>query len=136
MNDLTDQRQTNGTAGREYNSEFCEEFNMQYVNTNIRLNNGISGVLSIKNTMRFLGGVLLVGMLAMAATFGSVSEDEGHVHRVAGSYTVGPPALSGPPTTENGVTSIAGTIDVNDRYSSRHRGSGVLLHSRHGCWRD
>jgi len=76
------------------------------------MNNGISGLLTIKNTMRFLGGVLLAGMLAMAATFASVSADAGHVHQVAGSYTLSPPVLSGPPTTENGVTSIAGTIDV------------------------
>ena len=86
MNDLTDQRQTNGTAGREYNSEFCEEFNMQYVNTNIRLNNGISGVLSIKNTMRFLGGVLLVGPTYTRESF--VNHQVEHDQRRCGDLTL------------------------------------------------
>ena len=57
-------------------------------------------------------GLLLVGVLAMTATFSSVSADAGPVHKSAGSYTVAPPVLSGPPTTENGVTFIAGTVDV------------------------
>ena len=48
----------------------------------------------------------------MTATFSSVSADAGPVHKSAGSYTVAPPVLSGPPTTENGVTFIAGTVDV------------------------
>jgi len=48
----------------------------------------------------------------MTATFSSVSADAGAVHKSAGSYTVAPPVLSGPPTTENGVTFIAGTVDV------------------------
>ncbi|MCH8298116.1 MAG: hypothetical protein IH873_08615 [Chloroflexi bacterium] len=85
---------------------------MKNANTNLQINNGNSGALSGKSAIRLLGGLLLVGMLAMAATFGSVSADAGHVHQVAGSYTLSPPVLSGPPTTENGVTSIAGTIDV------------------------
>lgn len=57
-------------------------------------------------------GLLLVGVLAMTATFSSVSADAKPVHKSAGSYTVAPPVLSGPPTTENGVTFIAGTVDV------------------------
>jgi len=48
----------------------------------------------------------------MTATFSSVSADAGPVQKSAGSYTVAPPVLSGPPTTENGVTFIAGTVDV------------------------
>ena len=48
----------------------------------------------------------------MTATFSSVSADAGPVHKSAGSYTVAPSVLSGPPTTENGVTFIAGTVDV------------------------
>ena len=88
---------------------------MEYLNAHLgnpQSNVGNSRVLVIRNTTRMLIVVVLAGMMAMAATFGSVFADEGHVHRTAGSYTVGPPALSGPPTTENGVTSIAGTIDV------------------------
>ena len=48
----------------------------------------------------------------MTATFSSVSADAGPVHKSAGSYTVAPPVLSSPPTTENGVTFIPGTVDV------------------------
>ncbi|MCH7843723.1 MAG: hypothetical protein IID01_13290 [Chloroflexi bacterium] len=93
---------------------------MNEPNTNRQLNNGNLGVLAIKNalgkhTLRLLGGLLLIGMLAMATTFGPVSADNGPVYQFAGDYTVSPPVLSGPPTTENGVTSIAGTVAVETR---------------------
>ena len=55
---------------------------------------------------------LLVGLLAMTATFSSASADAEYAHKSAGSYTVAPAVLSGPPTTENGVTYITGTVDV------------------------
>ena len=85
---------------------------MKYPNTNLGNPQANTPALVIRNTTRMLIVLVLAGMLAMAATFGSVSADAGHVHKVAGSYTISPPVLSGPPTTENGVTSIAGTIDV------------------------
>ena len=82
---------------------------MQNTNVTTQLN---TGILPIKKSMWFLAGLLLVGVLAMTATFSSVSADAKPVHKSAGSYTVAPPVLSGPPTTENGVTFIAGTVDV------------------------
>ncbi len=88
---------------------------MEYLNTHLgnpQTNVGNSRVLVIRNSTKMLIVLVLAGMMAMAATFGSVSADAGHVHQFAGSYTLSPPVLSGPPTTENGVTSIAGTIDV------------------------
>ena len=38
-------------------------------------------------------------------------------HQIAGDYTLELPVLSGPPVTENGVTTIAGTIGVETRGS-------------------
>jgi len=48
----------------------------------------------------------------MTAKYSSVSADAGPIRRSAGSYTVAPAVLSGPPTTENGVTFIAGAVDM------------------------
>lgn len=102
---------------------------MNEPNANIQLNNSNLGVPAIKNalgkhTLRLLGGLLLIGMLAMASTFGPVSADNGPVYQVAGDYTVSPPVLSGPPTTVNGVTSIAGTVNVELRAS--HIGTALV----------
>ena len=69
---------------------------MNYLNTNrenLHTDIGGSGVLAIRNTTRMLIVLVLAGMMAMAATFGSVSADAGHVHRSAGSYTVSPPII-------------------------------------------
>ena len=38
-------------------------------------------------------------------------------HQLAGDYTLGLPVLSGPPVTENGVTTIAGVVGVETRGS-------------------
>ena len=48
----------------------------------------------------------------MTTKYSSVSADADPIRRSAGSYTVAPAVLSGPPTTENGVTFIAGAVDV------------------------
>jgi len=74
----------NGTANRQQISSTenktakNEEGKMNNENTNIQdlqLNTGNSGILTIKNTMRWIGGLALAGMVAMATTFGSVSAD-------------------------------------------------------------
>jgi len=44
-------------------------------------------------------------------------ESPSTTHQVAGDYTLGLPVLSGPPVTENGVTTIAGAIAVETRGS-------------------
>lgn len=101
-----------GKATKVVKMALNEEIEMSHTNTNMQMDAGNSGILTITNTIRFLGGALVAGMLAMATTFGSASADAGPVKMAAASYTVSPPVLSGPPTTENGVTSIAGTVDV------------------------
>ena len=45
------------------------------LNTGKSVDTSNSGVLTTKNSMRFLGGLALAGMVAMATTFGSVSAD-------------------------------------------------------------
>lgn len=97
---------------------------MNSTNTDIRMNTGKSGVLTIKNTMLLLGGALSAVILAIATAFGSASADVGPVKMAAASYSVSPPVLSGPPTTENGVTSIAGTVDVIT--SGTHTGTAAV----------
>ena len=64
---------------------------MQNTNVTTQLN---TGILPIKKSMWFLASLLLVGVLAMTATFSSVSADAGPVHKSAGSYTVAPPVSS------------------------------------------
>ena len=88
---------------------------MKSINEHLGSNIGGLGALVGNKTMRLMVGLALVGMLAMATIFSSVSADIGPVHQAAGDYTVSPPVLSGPPTTENGVTSIAGTVAVELR---------------------
>lgn len=102
----------NGAATNGTQSALDEEIEMSHANTNPQINNGNSEILTAKNTMRLLGGVLIAGFLAMATTFGTASAEAGPVKHAAASYTVSPPVLSGPPTTVDGVTSIAGTVDV------------------------
>ena len=65
----------NGTANKGNKSEKNEDGEMKNANTNIQMNIGNSGGLVIKNTAKLLGGLALAGMVAMAATFGSVSAD-------------------------------------------------------------
>ena len=48
---------------------------MKYANNNIQMNLGNSGALLIRNTTKMVGGLALAGMVAMDATFGSVSAD-------------------------------------------------------------
>ena len=62
-------KQTNGNE-----SVKNEEIEMKNAN-NIQMNLGNSGALLIRNTTKLLGGLALAGMVAMAATFGSVSAD-------------------------------------------------------------
>lgn len=101
----------------QHQSEKIEEKEMETLNGNLGSNMGSPGTLIMSKTMRLLGGLVLLGMLAMATVFSSVSADVGPVRQAAGDYTVSPPVLSGPPTTENGVTSIAGTVAVELRGS-------------------
>ena len=84
MNASTPRHQINGTAIKENESKKNEENKMTNENTNsqdLELNTGKSvntsnsGVLTIKNSMRLLGGLALAGMVAMSTTFGSVSAD-------------------------------------------------------------
>ena len=100
------QHQSNGKSGT------IEEKEMNTTNEHLGSNIGGLGTLVGNKTMRLLGGLVLAGMLAMATVFGTVSADNGPVRQAAGSYTVSSPVLFGPPTTENGVTSIAGTVAV------------------------
>ena len=65
----------NGPATKGNNSEKNEDGEMGNANTNIQMNIGNSGALVIKNTAKMLGVLALAGMVAMAATFGSVSAD-------------------------------------------------------------
>ena len=90
---------------------------MQDVSTNTRSNNANTSVMGVKNPIRLLGVLLLAGMVAMLTIFGSVSAENGPVGQFAGDYTVSPAVLSGPPTTENGMTSIAGAVSVDLRAS-------------------
>jgi len=90
---------------------------MHNVSTNTRSNSDNTGVMGVKNPIRFLGVLLLAGMVAMLTRFGSVSAENGPVGQFAGDYTVSPAVLSGPPTTENGMTSIAGAVSVDLRAS-------------------
>ena len=46
-------------------------------------------------------------------------------HQFAGDYTLALPVLSGPPVTENGVTTIAGTIDVETRGTQLGAAAGL-----------
>ena len=48
---------------------------MRNANTNIQLNIGNSGALVIKNTAKLLGGMVLVGMVAMSTLYRSISAD-------------------------------------------------------------
>ena len=64
---------TDGTATNGYKSQINEELKMNNVNTAIQLNTGTMG--TFKSTLRLVGGLALAGMVAMAATFGSVSAD-------------------------------------------------------------
>ena len=48
---------------------------MRNANTNIQLNIGNSGALVIKNTAKLLGGMVLVGMVAMPTLYGPISID-------------------------------------------------------------
>ena len=48
---------------------------MRRANTNIQLNIGNSGALVIKNTAKLLGGMVLVGMVAMSNLYRSISAD-------------------------------------------------------------
>ena len=63
-------KQTNGNK-----SEKHEELEMKNANDNIQMNIGNSGAVLIRNTTKMLAGLALAGMVAMAATFGSVSAD-------------------------------------------------------------
>ncbi|MCH8799669.1 MAG: hypothetical protein IH963_02045 [Chloroflexi bacterium] len=65
----------NGTATQGTKSVIDEAIEMKNANTNIQMNIGNSGALVIKNTARLLGGLAVAAMVAMAATFGSVSAD-------------------------------------------------------------
>ena len=67
--------QGNNNSGTGKKSEWNEEMGMQNANTNIQSNTVNSGALVIKNSMKLLGGLALAAMVAMAATFGSVSAD-------------------------------------------------------------
>jgi hypothetical protein len=109
MDPRNKQHQNNSKSGT------IEEKKMKTINENLGSNIGGLGTLVGTKTMRLLGGLVLVGMLAMASVFSTVSADIGPVHQAAGDYTVSPPVLSGPPSTENGVTSIAGTVAVELR---------------------
>ena len=84
MNASTTRHQINSTANSENKSKMNEENKMTNENTNIQdlllntgksVNTGNPGYLTIKNSMRLLGGLALAGMVAMATTFGSVSAD-------------------------------------------------------------
>ncbi len=64
----TDGMPTNGNK-----SQINEELKMNNANTAIQLNTGTMG--TFKSTLRLVGGLALAGIVAMAATFGSVSAD-------------------------------------------------------------
>ena len=64
-----------GTATSGNISEQNEDGEMKNANLNIQMNLGNSGSLIIKNTLKLVGGLALAGMIAMTATFGSVSAD-------------------------------------------------------------
>ena len=63
-----------------------------------------------------VAAALLIPLILVTTIFG-----DGHTgnksHQIAGDYTLALLVLSGPPGTENGVTTIAGTIDVEVRGS-------------------
>ena len=72
MNTSTNIQQTNGPAANETRSKNDEDTKMTNENTNIQMN---TGALAIKSSMKLLGGLALAVMVAMAATFGSISAD-------------------------------------------------------------
>ena len=65
-------QQTNSPAASEDKSNKDEGTKMTNENNNIQMN---TGALTVKSSMRFLGGLALAGMLAFTATFGTVSAD-------------------------------------------------------------
>ena len=75
MNFSLNSQRNNRTAANGNESEMNEEIKMKNADTNIQMNSGNIGALAIKNSMRFLGGLALAGMVVMATTFGSVSAD-------------------------------------------------------------
>ena len=62
-----------GPATNGNRSKMTQEIKSTNADTNIQINPGTSGSLVIKNTAKLLGGLALAAMVAMAATFGSVS---------------------------------------------------------------
>ena len=104
-------------AGNANESEDIKEKKMETTNFNTQSRSGGIGIFGVNNAWRLLAGLLLIGLLAMSASFGTISANDGSGHQGAGDYTVSAPVLSGPPTTESGVTSIAGTVAVDLRGS-------------------
>ena len=62
------------TATSERISKINEELKMTNANNNIQLLTATTGAFN--STLRIIGALALAGMIAMTATFGSVSADE------------------------------------------------------------
>ena len=65
----------NGMTTNGNNSGINEEIEMKNVNTNIQMNIGNYGSQLTRSTTKLLAGFVVAGLVAMAATFGSVSAD-------------------------------------------------------------
>ena len=80
----------NGTETNGNKSVKNEENEMKNANTDIQINLGNSGTMLIKNTTKLLGGLALAAMVAMAATFGSVSADSPVLRKWITLLSIGP----------------------------------------------
>ncbi|PKB73463.1 MAG: hypothetical protein BZY75_01750 [SAR202 cluster bacterium Io17-Chloro-G7] len=73
-----------------------------------------------------VAAALLIPLILVTTVFGD-AHTKNKSHQIAGDYTLALPVLSGPPVTENGVTTIAGTIDVENRGTQQGVAPGLVF---------
>ena len=113
----------NGTGNK---SEKNEDGKMKNANLNIQMNLGNSGALLIKNTTKLLGGLALAGMVAMAATFGSVSADS--PLKTSSFLATGPNEMDVEYLNNLGSTFIVHGPNAMDTEFLNNLSSGYLVH--------